>query len=137
MGAEYVINHDNYSLKEELDKIGIKGLDYVFYGTAPPRHEDKLYEVMNPLGQIASYHGGDFEKRDACLPKRIALHRERIGLRKFLEADGDVLATVARLFDDPSLGMESVVTQRFPDMTAETVRQGQTWYTVKSIDVDA
>lgn len=137
MGADHVINHDSYSLKDELEKIGIKGIDYVFYGTAPPQHEDKLYAVMNPFGQIASYHEGNFEKYDECTPMRIALHRERVGFNNLFAADGEVLATVARLFDDPSVALESVVTQKFSDLTAEMVRNAQTWHSVRSIDADA
>jgi len=136
MGADHVINHEAFDLKDELRKVGIKGLDYVFCALPPAQYGGKLYDVMNPMGQIASYHESSFETTD--LPERVIIHQERMGLKsKFLEADGEVLATVARLFDDPSVGFESLVTETFPDLTTESMRKAHAWHSLRSLDRDA
>lgn len=137
MGVEHVINNELYNLKDELEKIGVKGIDYLFYDMSSPQYEDKLYAAMNPFGQIASYPKGSFEKMEAFSPHQITVHQQRVALHNCFEGDGEVLTTMTRLFEDPSVIFESVVTETFSGLTGETVRKAQMWHTVRSIDTDA
>lgn len=50
-GADETINHQN-PLADELSKLGLKGVDYVFNTSEPDPVIDQLIALINPLGKI-------------------------------------------------------------------------------------
>jgi len=136
MGADHVINHTADNFKDELEKLGIKGIDYAFYSTSSREHEPKVYSAMNSKGQVVFYDEGSFLLLKDPFPKKISIHRQRTEARETPEADGTVLAKVTELFDDPTVGLQPMVTKRFSDLTAQNVRQAHTWQATLSTDDD-
>ena len=51
LGADDVINHKN-NLKEELEKIGVKGVDYVFNTASTEQWFEQIVDIANPLARI-------------------------------------------------------------------------------------
>lgn len=124
MGADHVINHNAASIKDELDKIGVKGVDYAFYSSSSRDHEPKLYAAMNPMGQVVFYDETNFLLMKDPFPKQISIHRQCTSEpRKNPEADGAVLTKVAQMFDDPSVGLQTMANKKFPELSAKYVRQ--------------
>jgi len=50
-GADYTINHRN-PLADELAKLGLKGVDFIFNTSEPDPVIEQLIELVNPLGKI-------------------------------------------------------------------------------------
>jgi len=51
MGADHIINH-HHNLKEQINKLGLPGVDYVFNCYDADPVIEQLIDVINPLGKI-------------------------------------------------------------------------------------
>jgi len=56
LGADYVINHYN-NFSDELNKIGIKEVDYIFCLNNTMQHFPKSAEIMKPFGRFCTIVG--------------------------------------------------------------------------------
>jgi len=106
LGADYVINHRN-PYKQELEAIGISGVDYVYNCIDLDQNFDQLVEVLNPCGRIiAITAGSDPSKIDVTklfFPKRGSLVWELMFTRSMFGLESErqhaLLNRVSELVD--------------------------------------
>ena len=109
MGADYVINHKN-NLKQELENLGLKGVDYVLNGTALTEALfGDLAEITFPRGVIIAINLAPGAKYDLSklFVKRITIGIEFMFSRAFLnyelEKQKEILDNVSKLIDDKKI----------------------------------
>ena len=103
LGADHAINHRE-PLKPQLEKLDIKGLDYVYNAYKTDVYFDPYAEIMKPKGHIVSIVETD-EKLDMTkLMMKINSFSWAFMFAKTmhgfeLESQGEILARVAQLID--------------------------------------
>ena len=109
MGADYVINHKN-NLKQELEGIGLKGVDYVLNATKMTDVQlGELGEIVFPRGVIVAINFAAGEKFDLAklFIKRINIAIELMFSRPLLKFDlekqKEILDNVSKLIDEKKL----------------------------------
>jgi len=112
LGASVVINHRE-PLKEQLEKEGIDGIDFVFNAFDTSVYFDQYAEIVKPFGKIVSIV--ETEKKvnlTALMVKRISFAWELMFTRPLhgidLEYQGHVLNQGAKLLDCGALKMPHV-----------------------------
>jgi len=102
-GADAVINHRN-NLKEELNNIGVKEVDYVFQCyKLDNEHIHQIAEVVRPFGKVVGIL--DKEKLDMgpFLMKVITFYQEFAAARTLygveIEKQGKILNLLSKMFD--------------------------------------
>lgn len=103
MGADHVINHRN-DLSGELQKIGVKGVDYIFNCADTEEYIHKFENIINPLGKIClivptskPVDIGPLMAKRASIVWEFMFSRPIFGVD--LEKQGEILNRVADLVD--------------------------------------
>ena len=122
--ADYVINHRN-PLAQELEKIGIKEVDYVFHCYELTNdYVNQISQVIKVGGGVASITAleninlGPFYAKSVLFVLELMFTRPIFGVE--LERQGEILDTVSKLLDDKVL--VHTVTEVKP-FTVENVRE--------------
>jgi len=112
LGASVVINHRE-PLKQQLEKEGIDGIDFVFNAFDTSVYFDQYAEIVKPFGKIVSIVETDKNVNlTALMVKRISFAWELMFTRPLhgidLEYQGHVLNQGAKLLDSGALKMPHV-----------------------------
>jgi zinc-binding alcohol dehydrogenase family protein len=127
-GADMVINH-RQTLLPQLEKLGFKGVDYIFNATETDYNWDQLAHVLNPYGKVvlltnptapASFQNmlGPFFLKHLSVTFEMVFTRPLLNYKP--EVQSHILEHVGKLFDQGIL--ESSVTHTF-DFTLEDLKK--------------
>jgi len=124
LGSDYAINYKN-PLAEELEKIGIKEVDYVFHcHELTTDYVKQIGQVIKPGGAVVGITAGEeydlrvFFTKSVLFLLELMFTRPTYGVE--LERQGEILETVSKLFDEKVL--VHTVTEIKP-FTVENVRK--------------
>eukprot|EP01089_Gocevia_fonbrunei_P017712 TRINITY_DN5820_c0_g1_i6.p1 TRINITY_DN5820_c0_g1~~TRINITY_DN5820_c0_g1_i6.p1 ORF type:complete len:344 (-),score=90.53 TRINITY_DN5820_c0_g1_i6:89-1120(-) len=104
MGADFVINHRN-DYKEELEKIGFSGVDYIMNNFSLKHNHSQLFNVINFFGKICIIYTEEFSiDMGILMLKRVSLHFELMFTRSIsgieIEKQHQILTQIAKYVDD-------------------------------------
>lgn len=127
MGADHVINYKN-GLKEELKKIDLAGVDYIFCTNSTDSYFDQFEQITNPFGRIVSIVEVDGPVNLGLLKsKSISFAWEFMFTRSmFQTADmakqGEILGEVAKLVESSKI--VTTLKVDLGNMTPENLEKG-------------
>ncbi len=127
MGADYVINYKN-DLKEELKKIGVDGVDYIFCTNSIDVYFDQFSHITNPFGRIVSIVEIEKAVNLASLKlKSISFSWEFMFTRSMFQTSdmkkqGEILAQVAKMIEDGKI--KTTMNTNLGAMTPENLKKG-------------
>ena len=127
MGADYVINYKN-DLKDELKKIGIEGVDYIFCTNSTDVYFDQFSYITNPFGRIVSIVEMEKSVNLASLKlKSISFSWEFMFTRSMFKTpdmakQGEILSQVAKLVENGKI--KTTMNTNLGAMTPENLKKG-------------
>jgi len=128
LGADYVINHKN-KFSDELQKIGVKEVDYVFCLHSTEKHFPTSAEVIKPFGRFCTIVGlkqGDFLDMSLLRNKSASFSWEFMFTKSSYQtpdmiSQHDLLNKTADLIDSGTL--VTTMTQNYGKLNAENLRK--------------
>lgn len=108
MGADAVINHQHH-LHEELEKVGIKGVDFVYStNEITKKRFDEIIDILNPFGRLVTILPMH-DHLDLCKLRNKGISvsfecmftRPAFGIE--MEKQGEILKNIANLIDDGTI----------------------------------
>jgi len=108
MGADYTINH-NRDYKEELNGLGINGVDYIMDCIDLFKNFDQMMKVLNTFGKICAITGASepLNLTGPLFPKRATIYFEMMFTRALtgieIEKQHEILTKISTWVDDGTI----------------------------------
>jgi len=98
-GADFVINHRD-PLLLQLEKLGFKGVDYVFNCMPVSEYIDQIVEIMNPMGHFCCIVNNKPVDTTKLASKSLSYHTERLSTRFMFDFEQEKLGQILNLAAD-------------------------------------